>query len=338
MAFKENLQYLRAQHNMTQEQLAMLVGVSRQAISKWESDKAYPEMDKLLNICEIFDCSLDTLVMGDVTQYTTQSNTSEDNDEAHDPMNTAHIYAVPNTPAQDITGYDRMLKKFQLGIASGVFFIILGVALAQLFTVPVFTHNEGVNEVLQFVWVMLGVILGLVCIIPISMQYDAFKKAHPFVEDFYTLQDKAQARKEFAIFLISGITLVVCGAVISACADEIYHIDDGWPYTLMLVFIAIGVFCLIYGGINMKRINIDEYNKENEHHENKGYHVTIYDTVNGAICGIIMILATIIGLSMLFFFDGGPRGYFWMSWPIGGLLCAISSIIFQALRSIHQSK
>lgn len=48
MSFKENLQYLRGSRNMTQEQLAMLLGVSRQAISKWESDKAYPEMDKLL--------------------------------------------------------------------------------------------------------------------------------------------------------------------------------------------------------------------------------------------------------------------------------------------------
>ncbi len=38
--FKTNLQYLRAQRNMTQEQLAMLLGVSRQAISKWESDNS----------------------------------------------------------------------------------------------------------------------------------------------------------------------------------------------------------------------------------------------------------------------------------------------------------
>ena len=37
MSFRANLQYLRAQRNMPQEQLAMLLGVSRQAISKWES-------------------------------------------------------------------------------------------------------------------------------------------------------------------------------------------------------------------------------------------------------------------------------------------------------------
>lgn len=65
--FKTNLQYLRAQRNMTQEQLAMLLGVSRQAISKWESEKAYPEMDKLLVICDLFDVTLDDLVIGDVS-------------------------------------------------------------------------------------------------------------------------------------------------------------------------------------------------------------------------------------------------------------------------------
>ncbi len=53
MSFKENLQYLRGSRNMTQEQLAMLLGVSRQAISKWESEKTYPEMDKLLMLCDI---------------------------------------------------------------------------------------------------------------------------------------------------------------------------------------------------------------------------------------------------------------------------------------------
>ena len=61
MSFRANLQYLRAQRNLTQERLAMLLGVSRQAISKWESEKAYPEMDKLLMICDLFGCTLDDL-------------------------------------------------------------------------------------------------------------------------------------------------------------------------------------------------------------------------------------------------------------------------------------
>ena len=45
MSFRENLQHMRAAHNMTQEQLAMLLGVSRQSVTKWESEKSFPEMD-----------------------------------------------------------------------------------------------------------------------------------------------------------------------------------------------------------------------------------------------------------------------------------------------------
>ena len=66
MGFRENLQHLRATRNMTQEQLAMLLGVSRQSVTKWEASKSYPEMDKLLKMCQIFECSLDDLVTGDV--------------------------------------------------------------------------------------------------------------------------------------------------------------------------------------------------------------------------------------------------------------------------------
>ena len=60
MSFKDNLVYLRTSNGLTQERLAVLLGVSRQAISKWESDHAYPEMDKLLTICQVFDCGRTT--------------------------------------------------------------------------------------------------------------------------------------------------------------------------------------------------------------------------------------------------------------------------------------
>lgn len=68
MSFCTNLQYLRAERHMTQEQLAMLLGVSRQSVTKWEAEKSYPEMDKLIKMCQIFECSLDDLVTGDVSR------------------------------------------------------------------------------------------------------------------------------------------------------------------------------------------------------------------------------------------------------------------------------
>ena len=62
MSFGRNLQYFRKLGgNMTQEALAEKLGVSRQTVSKWEMDAANPEMDKALEICKIFTCSLDNL-------------------------------------------------------------------------------------------------------------------------------------------------------------------------------------------------------------------------------------------------------------------------------------
>ncbi len=62
MSFGKNLQYLRQLHaNMTQEALAERLNVSRQTVSKWEVDAANPEMDKALELCRVFNCTLDQL-------------------------------------------------------------------------------------------------------------------------------------------------------------------------------------------------------------------------------------------------------------------------------------
>ena len=62
MKFGENLQKLRKENKMSQEQLAEKLNVSRQAVSKWESNQSYPETDKIIAIAKIFNCSMDELV------------------------------------------------------------------------------------------------------------------------------------------------------------------------------------------------------------------------------------------------------------------------------------
>ncbi len=68
MNFCNNLQKLRKNKNISQEQLAEELGVSRQAVSKWESGASYPEMDKLVLLCKTFNCNLDDLINKDITQ------------------------------------------------------------------------------------------------------------------------------------------------------------------------------------------------------------------------------------------------------------------------------
>lgn len=62
MKLSENLKKLRKENNLSQEQLAEKLGVSRQAVSKWESGQSYPEMDKVLLICKLFNYNIDELM------------------------------------------------------------------------------------------------------------------------------------------------------------------------------------------------------------------------------------------------------------------------------------
>lgn len=79
MSFGDKLAKLRRENNYTQEQFADMLGVSRQSVSKWESDLAYPETDKLVKICEMFNCSSDYLLLDvdEVKPHTTQSYNAE---------------------------------------------------------------------------------------------------------------------------------------------------------------------------------------------------------------------------------------------------------------------
>lgn len=62
MSFGNHLKLIRKEKGLTQEQLADVLDVSRQAISKWESDTGYPETDKLLSIAKNLGVSLDYLM------------------------------------------------------------------------------------------------------------------------------------------------------------------------------------------------------------------------------------------------------------------------------------
>ena len=62
MKLSDNLKQIRKENNLSQEQLAEKLGVSRQAVSKWESGQSYPEMDKVLLICKEFNYNMDELM------------------------------------------------------------------------------------------------------------------------------------------------------------------------------------------------------------------------------------------------------------------------------------
>lgn len=64
MDIAERLQDLRKKANYSQEQVADLLGISRQAISKWESGQGKPELDNIVKLTEIYNVSADYIISG----------------------------------------------------------------------------------------------------------------------------------------------------------------------------------------------------------------------------------------------------------------------------------
>jgi len=76
MSFAENLKQLRKVKQLSQEELAEILDVSRQAVSKWEQGIGYPEVEKLLLLSSKLSVSLDSLMDTEVTQ---ESNAQKQN-------------------------------------------------------------------------------------------------------------------------------------------------------------------------------------------------------------------------------------------------------------------
>ena len=68
MKLSERLYTLRKARGLTQEELAEALGVSRQAVSKWESGAAMPDTEKLISLSKYFGVTIDSLISGDTTE------------------------------------------------------------------------------------------------------------------------------------------------------------------------------------------------------------------------------------------------------------------------------
>ena len=79
MKFGDKLLELRKKSGYSQEELAEKLGVSRQSVSKWESNTTYPETDKIVQIANLFDCSMDDLINDKVTDIESSLRKNKNN-------------------------------------------------------------------------------------------------------------------------------------------------------------------------------------------------------------------------------------------------------------------
>lgn len=289
MAFPENLQYLRARDGLTQEQLAERLGVSRQSVSKWESGTSFPEMDKLLELCDLFSCNLDGLLRGDLAA----------------------------AGAGDAAGYDAHMNWFSKIIPAGIGCILGGLALSQVL------EGAGVEELLSDAVFFLALIPGVLLLIVGGMQHSRFVSKHPHIEPFYSEAQEESWQRRFVVWVAAGVGVILCGVLVNMVSQALPLPPDGNGDLydgILLAAVALGVSALAHAGIQKSKYNIPAYN---EARQQTASPETKENPLVGKLCGMIMMIAVLLFLGSLFLFEWEKS---WVVFPLGGVLCAIVSI------------
>lgn len=300
MSFSDNLRHLRKQGNYSQEQLAEKLNVSRQAVSKWESESGFPEMDKLLQLSEIFHCSIDDLVKEDLT---------------HESIHDKDIYE---------THQNLMSKAYTFGIAT-----ILSGVCAYLFLVLFFPEHSSTEYIPETAF-MCFVAIGVIIFVYFGIQDAGFSKKYPiFPADLYTQQDVDIAQHKFSKHIAIGVGLILIGVILQILLEG--ALNEGVANFIFMLFVTIAVSNIVYSGTQRYKITkIEEMHKNKEIKEQ----VEKNETLIGVWCGCIMMVTTIFFLIWSFLFDGWNIS--WIIFPIGGILCGIASVIISSINKENE--
>lgn len=320
MSFGNNVMYYRKKYGITQEELAEKMELTRQTVSRWETDSAFPEMEKLVQLCEIFRCDMDTLVRGDAAK----------NDKTED--------------GAKLREYDKHMNAFTAVITAGVCLVLSGVS-ALLFI----SSALGSDSVFGVVALLGCVAVAVSLFIAGGINHESFIKESPRPEK-YPEADVKSFRRKMPYLIAVPTALIFIGIIILIVLNgkEGYapagFTAESWELFSVGVFmsavtVAVGIY--VSAGMLFSKYDIGSAGSgrtdgitgdgENSGDAGAGGNVRARkgERISSACCGVIMMLCAIIFLLSGFLFNLWHPG--WVVFPVGGILCGIVSVITEAV-------
>lgn len=295
MSLGENIQFYRNKAGITQEQFAERLSVSRQSVSKWESNTTYPEMEKLLQMCTMFSCSLDTLLRGDA-----ESMSFEDTEK-----------------------YDKHMNGFSLTMSVGVGLLFFGV------TVLLALLGIGISVPLATVAMLVFVIASIMTMTYAGMGHDAYMRKHPQIKPFYTEEEIETSERKFRLTMTLSVGLLFLGVlwIVGSYALPVLSGSLGrqaYIAIAMLIF-GIAVAIMTYSGMQKDKYDIEKYNQTNTPEARKAVKKYDENSPVGKWCGSVFVLAIaaflVMGLGWQLWHPA------WVVFPAAIFLCAVGAIV-----------
>ncbi len=251
MIFAQKLKTLRKEHNYSQEELAQILDVSRQAVSKWESDRGIPETDKLMQISTIFGVTLDYLLKTDCLENDQQTNG----------------YYVSRKMIDDFLSYKRQGAK---RISIGISLIVLSNMFSSIY------NQEKFMILLYWISISLGIAVLIWNFFQPKRYEEIGTKQLLFDDDilrqFRLTHDKN--RKRYMLMIITAAIIVVLGPQVISVAFG--YSKGNISLVLSWILHAIWLSLAILAGISLHAEGIIAQNAKYMQKRNKNKYAWIY--------------------------------------------------------------
>lgn len=323
MNLAEKIYELRKSRNWSQEELAQALDISRQSVSKWESNQAIPDSEKIIQLSHLFDVSTDYLLKDDLLESTSVQ--------------------IGTTPAKRVTLEmattfmdlrQKMAKWYALAVAFLIASPITLILLSQAQASGKLDITENMAVMIGVIFVLAFVAIGVGILIFAGMQLSEyeFMETEPIALDpgiVPLVQEKRrQSRNGFIGKLILAIVLLILSPLSILIAELLYANEfiSTIGIAILLLLVAIGVALLIQ--INIPR---NTYAMLLEEDDYQPYKKKAQSKIEPWIT-IYWMTAVFIYIVYSFYFNNWATS--WIIWPAAGILY----VIFYGILSITQQK
>lgn len=319
MILADKIIYLRKKHQMTQEELAEKLNVSRQSVSKWEGSLSIPDLNRIVTLSKIFGVTTDYLLNDDAVMEDIEGREDSNEDWVSISLET-------------VNNFFRDRKQFAKRIGLGVVILIFSVIPLIIFSSEIFTQlvEPNVLQAIGLGSLFLLLAIGVGDIIHtnlIAYPYE-FLEEKSFELEYGVVgvleKEKEKYRPIFTRNLIIGIGLILLGIIPLVVTNQLFpeFAEDNMSLIvgLWLTLIAIAVNIIINTAIYWDDI-------ESLLDNNGKVKTESIDTKIGSIYWPI-IVALFIGYSLV----TGNWGRSWIIWPIAGVLFAALTPLYNMIK------
>lgn len=324
MYLSDKIMLLRKKAGLTQEELAELLEVSRQSVSKWENGTSIPDMEKIVRLSDVFLVSTDALLRDDISVESEEVTT-----EVLEPTSEqAPLFPVSLDMAQDFLHDTRVqTKKTALGILC---FVLSPGALIFLGLLAEETGNaEAPSFLFGFIALAVLITLGLYLVISSQIKLKPYEplQTEP-LDTAYGVTGLAQREMEsstpiFIRKLVLSIGLFIISPVPLILADYLYPsipLSVAVGIVLLLLIVSVGLFILIpaasYRSALQQLLETEDYTRAKKSNSFLKIFTQVYWAVVTAAYLIYSLLTHDWGRS-------------WVVWPAAAIAFSAIAIIVE---------